>query len=106
LSQLIIDSSLSAPPSKVYCFRDLTLYAKCFAFDIVLLKCESGTRTFYRDWLKNYGAFDFVDDLILNHEKEHGFTIGTTSCNINVDRICYENLNFLISSINSFKKHE
>jgi len=103
LSQLIIDSTLSVPPSKIYCFRDLTLYAKCFAFDNVLLKCESGTRTFYRDWLIKYGAFDFVDDLILKHEKEYGFTIGPRDSNINTSRIDYENLTFLLSAIKSCK---
>lgn len=103
IAKLIIDACLSEPPSKIYCFRDLTLYAKCFIFESVLLKCNKGTRTFYRDWLKNYGAYDFIDDLILLEEKEYGFTIGNQGCNINTESIDYNNLSYLISSIKNCK---
>ena len=100
---LIINSLFSAPPSEMSCFRDVTLYGKTFIGDDVLIKCQKGTRSFYWKWLKNHGAHDFVSSLILEHENEHGFYISNKGGNLNIDRITCENLNFIISSINSCK---
>ena len=100
---LIINSLFSEPPSEISCFRDITLYGKTFVFDDVLIKCAKGTRSFYWKWLKNHGAHDFVSYLILEHEEESGFYISDRGGNLNVDRITCENLNFIISSINSYK---
>ena len=47
LMNLIIGAHLSEPPSEIYCFRDVTLYAKTYIFEDVLIKCPKGTRSIY-----------------------------------------------------------
>jgi hypothetical protein len=97
---IIIDSILSEPPSEIYCFRDLTLYSKVYCFEDVLIQCPVGTRTFYWNWLKRYGAHDFISQLITNNEKELGFSVGRGNrYNLSIDRLCSQNLNQVISFI-------
>ena len=100
---LIIDSYLCEPPSEISCFRDVTLYGKTFIFEDVLLKCEKGTRSSYWKWLKRHGAHDFISQLIIDNEREHGFSITKRGGNLNIDRIDVFNLNFIISSLVSLK---
>ena len=96
--KLIIESCLSEPPSEISCFRDITLYAKTFCFDDVLLECPPGTRSMYWNWLKRYGAHDFVSYLIKSTEIERGYTIKTTKpANIVIDRISNDNLVYLVT---------
>jgi hypothetical protein len=101
--KLIIDSSLCEPPSEIYPFRDVTLYAKTFVFEDVILKCPDGTRSMYWSWLKNYGAHDFISYLIRSSEPESGFSIAPTKSNLNIQSISNHNLSFIISWLNSIK---
>ena len=100
---LIIDSDLCEPPSEVACFRDVTLYGKIFIFEDVLLRCRTGTRSLYWNWLKAHGAHDFVSALILDHEVESGFKISPSLGNLSIDRINAFNLNSIISRIRSLE---
>lgn len=102
--KLIIDSNLCEPPSEIYPFRDVTLYAKAYVFDDILLKCRPGTRSLYWKWLKKYGAHDFISYLIKDSEIENGFLIAPKKANINIGKINYDNLNFIISSLKCLKK--
>jgi len=95
--KLIIDSSLCEPPSEIYPFRDITLYAKTFIFEDVILKCPNGTRSMYWKWLKDHGAHDFISYLIKHSETESGFSMGPKGCNLNINRINSFNLNYIIS---------
>lgn len=98
---LIIESCLTEPPSEISCFRDLTLFAKTFVFEDVILECVPGTRTLYWNWLKSHGAHDFVSDLIRIGEREEGYTIKTNPpANLVVDRIGCYNLNYIITQLN------
>jgi hypothetical protein len=101
--KLIIDSTLTEPPSEISCFRDITLYGKTFIFEDVLLRCKDGTRSFYWDWLKRHGAHDFISYLLKESENESGFTISNKKGNVNIDRICVNNLRFIIQCISSVK---
>ena len=101
--KLIIDSNLCEPPSQIYPFRDVTLYAKTYIFDDILLKCKTGTRSAYWSWLKNYGAHDFISYLIKDSEEESGFLIAPKKANLNVEKICYDNLDFIIKALKSLK---
>lgn len=101
--KLIIDSNLCEPPSQIYPFRDVTLYAKTFIFEDILLKCKSGTRSAYWNWLKNHGAHDFISYLIKDTEKESGFLIAQNRGNLNVEKISYSNLDFIIKVLKSRK---
>lgn len=100
---LIINSLFSEPPSEISCFRDVTLYSKTFVFEDILLKCEKGTRSFYWKWLKKHGAHDFISYLVLEEENESGFYISNNGGNLNIDKITCQNLDFIISAINSYR---
>lgn len=99
--KLIIDSVLSEPPSSISCFRDVTLYAKCFLFEDVLLSCQKGTRSQYWKWLKRHGAHDYISYLIHEDDNEIGFTVKKTRGNLNVNYINSLNLNFIIECLRS-----
>lgn len=101
--KLIIDSNLCEPPSQIYPFRDVTLYAKTFVFEDVLLKCKPGTRSAYWSWLKSYGAHDFISYLIKESENESGFLIAPKKGNLNIQEISYSNLDFIIKVLKSIK---
>ena len=101
---LIIESCLSEPPSEISCFRDITLYARTYVFDDILLECPPGTRTMYWNWLKGYGAHDFISYLLRNTEDETGYTIKTANdANITVDRIFVGNLNDIILRLKALR---
>ena len=96
---LIIDSSLSEPPSEVSCFRDVTLYSKIFVFEDVLLECPKVTRSLYWKWLKKHGAHDFISDLILITDSESGIKISPTKGNITVSQITSDTLSHVIKCL-------
>jgi hypothetical protein len=101
--KLIIDSNLCEPPSEIYPFRDVTLYAKTYVFEDILLRCRTGTRSLYWNWLKNNGAHDFISYLIKDTEEESGFLISNKKANLNIEKISYSNLSFIIHSLRSLR---
>ena len=89
--KVIIDGSLSEPPSSVYCFRDVTLYASCFVKASVLLECKKSLKDSYYHWLKRYGAYDFIDQIVSFGEKEQGYRIGIKKASLKIEKINEEN---------------
>ena len=82
---IMYDSMLTEPPSSVYCFRDITLYVQVFLEKDNILVCPKGTRTMYWEWIKKYGAQDFIAELITDKEVEYGLSIGENkSIDINI----------------------
>jgi len=69
---LIINGDIINPPTSITCFRELTLIAKKAIHFEVFVECEH--KDFYWKYLKNFGAMDFVDD-ILNLGEENGLRI-------------------------------
>ena len=100
---LIIDAELSAPPSSVSCFRDVTLYGNCFLKSDVLMECRQSEKDIYWKWLKSRGAFDFIEDIVRPNE-EKGFLIKEKGGNLQVDRINESNLNFILSRLRLFER--
>ena len=101
---LIIESCLTEPPSEITCFRDITLFSKLFIFEDILLECKPGTRAIYWNWLKSHGAHDFISQLVLDSEKQSGYTIKTTrGANYKTDRINYDNFKDIIYTLRSLK---
>ena len=92
---LIIDADLTNPPSETSVFRDITLYSKVFLKYNILLECESEHKDIYYYWLKNRGAFDFVDDFV-RYEQEDGVTIRSTHGTITINYLRVEELNKII----------
>jgi len=99
---LLIDSSLSEPPSSISLFRDITLFAKVFRKKTILVESAIENQDLYWNWLKKHGAFDFVDDIV-PYESEIGFSIrlreNKIESNILVGKIGYHNFGTIISKI-------
>ena len=95
---LIIDASLSEPPSEVSVFRDVTLYSNLFLNCSILLECDNDMKDLYYYWLKNRGAFDFVDDFV-KFEEEKGITMRPHKANISIKHLRAEKLSWVISRL-------
>lgn len=95
---VIIEAYLSEPPSSIHCFRDVTLYANCIINKTVLIECQKSEKDTYYKWLKSFGAFDFIEDIV-SLNKEKGYKIGLKKGNIVVDRINEANLNEIITKL-------
>jgi len=95
---VIFEAYLCEPPSSIHCFRDITLYTACFIKRNVLLECEKEQKDLYYKWLKNYGAYDFIDDIIsINREK--GYRVGRQKANLKIEKINEHNLNYVINNL-------
>ena len=65
---LIIDASLSSPPSDPTSFRDITLHACIHNYENVLALAPKGMRSKYWDWMKRNGVKDYVDEILTPYE--------------------------------------
>ena len=101
--KIILRGELSEPPSSICCFRDVTLYSACFLEADVLVECPREMRDMYYVWLKDHGAYDFVD-AIVRKGQEYGFRIGPRKSNFLIDRITAHNLNIIIQRLNDFRR--
>jgi len=99
---IIIEADLSAPPSEVTLFRDITLYSHCFLKKNVVLECKKEERDFYYKWLKNKCSWDFVYDMVKPFS-ENGISIRKKKGIINVDRIHYYNYQDVIKRLQSIE---
>jgi len=95
---VIIDAELTAPPSEVVLFRDITMYSNVFLKKPVLLECRKEERDFYYKWLKNRASWDFVADFI-KPNTELGISIRKYKANIIVERISYQNFDMIINKL-------
>ena len=93
---LIIHGSLTTPPSQIYCFRDISLYAKCFLKSEVYVECHKDKIDEYWYWLKENNAYDFVDGMIKTNEI-YGFKVGPKNrSNLKVQCIDHFNQSFIL----------
>ena len=99
---LIIEATLSVPPSSVHCFRDVSLYASTFKESDVLVSCEDKVKDIYWRWLKRYGAMDFIEQII-RYKEEPGFIIGEKRGNLALDRLDEFSLQNVIGVINGMR---
>ena len=97
-----MDHALSEPPSSVTLFRDTTLVAKIFCEMDVYVECEKGTRSIYKKWLVNHGAYDFISDIVLPDECP-GLTVGPNKKGIQLEKLDYGSWDFLKSCLLSFR---
>ena len=99
--RLIIDAELTEPPSETSVFRDITLYSTIFLNYEVLLQCEKDAKDLYWYWLKNRGAFDFVEDFVEKNQ-ESGITMASQHANIVVKFLRNDELQRVIRELISF----
>ena len=95
---LIIDAGLTAPPSEVALFRDITLYSNIFLKKNVVLECSKVERDFYYKWLKDKAAWDYVEDFI-RPKTEWGIAIRIENADITVPSINYNNFDRIINAL-------
>lgn len=91
---VIYDSMLTEPPSSIHCFRDVTLYSNIFLNTENLLECPKGTRSIYWKWIKQYGAHDFIEEILTYEENQSGIRVGKNrdvECNL-INESSYINL--------------
>ena len=72
---LIIEASLSEPPTQVLPFRDFTWRAKKKLGRSILIECDETEKDLYWKFMKPRGMFDFVDQLVSQREGVFGFRI-------------------------------
>jgi hypothetical protein len=99
---LIIDAALTEPPSEITCFRDVTLYAACFIGKRIVLECKDDMKDIYWKWLKQYGAFDYVDDII-EPFSESDISIRAKRGNITVPSIDSTSLGFILQRLEQLR---
>ncbi len=100
--KLLIDGKLAFPPSSISCFRDVTLYSSIFGDFDILIESRNKHKDIVWKWLKNKGAFDFVDDIV-PHNKEYGISLSyKKKCNICVTRITATNLDFIVNRLKEY----
>ncbi len=95
---ILIDAALSEPPSSVACFRDVTLYSNCFIKKRVILEAPLEIKDFYWKWLKQQGAFDFIEDIVEPFSESY-FSIRISKGNITVPCITAHNLHFILQGL-------
>jgi hypothetical protein len=98
---VIIDAELSAPPSEVCLFRDVTLFSNFFLKRDIVLECPKEYRDYYYKWLKNMCAWDYVLDFV-RPRSELGITIRTNSANISIEKIDYTNYSRIINDLQKY----
>jgi len=98
MSNLIVDAVLTEPPSEVSAFRDVSMYASVFLDLSVLIQCHKKDADLYWYWLRNRGAFDFVDGIVEPNE-ESGILMSWLRGNIAVKDLKAETLNFVIHQL-------
>ena len=98
---IIYDCGLTEPPSSIHCFRDVTLYAEIFLKHDNLLKCPNGTRAMYWNWMKSYGAHDFIQGILKYDEDQSGISVGKDGL-IKINLLNEYNYSELIEKIKTF----
>ena len=96
--KVIFEAYLCEPPSSVHCFRDVTLYLSIIKEKDLLVECKRRQVDLYYNWLKKYGAFDFIEDII-PIKAETGYRVGSLDANLKIDRINEYNLPEIISKL-------
>lgn len=93
---LIIRDELLEPPTDLYSFRDVTLFATVFLkLDVVV---ETENKDGYWNFLRKRACHDFVKAMVA-YDEERGFRMSTSNANLIVGAICPENLQFILSSL-------
>ena len=95
---ILMEASLSEPPSSVTCFRDVTLYASIFKNKEILVFCEKDLVDMYWRWLKSHGAMDFIEDFV-SYREEQGYLIGENKGNIAIPKLDERTLPTVISAL-------
>ncbi len=64
---LSMDADLSAPPSSVSCYRDVTLWAAIQEYETIAVSPEDMI-DLYADWFEKHGVWDYIAAIITPEE--------------------------------------
>lgn len=72
---LIISDSLVNPPTETLAFRFLTMHCRENLHMPVLIKTTAEFKDVYYKWMLLRGIFDYVDDLLIETDKDDGLKL-------------------------------
>ncbi|MAR66834.1 MAG: hypothetical protein CL833_06230 [Crocinitomicaceae bacterium] len=100
---LIFCEGIVEPPTESLAVRSLCLYLDVFSDSpSFLFETEKDTTDLYYNWLKKTGINDFIEEIIHPEYNIKGLRLSETmrrSPCFKIDRISWDNLNFILSKI-------
>lgn len=105
-SVIIIKNHLIFPPSEISVFRDITLYTKIYTSRCLIIESHPQHVDMCYNYLKSYGAFDYVDDIV-HPGQETGVVVSDTSpCTIKVRKLWTGNLSRVLNQLVGSTRHK
>lgn len=105
MGRIIFYEGIVEPPTETLAIRGLCLYVNIFGRKSeILLETQKEHRDLYFKWIKQTGLSDFVEEIVFPEYKVKGFRIATEivkSPYLKVDRISFDNLNDILSKVES-----
>ena len=68
----------------------------------VLVECHPQMKDIYYKWLKQYGAYDFIDEIVRKNE-EGGFTIGPARANFLINQLDSNSISRVIGRLSDLR---
>lgn len=96
-----ISAKFCEPPSETLCFRDVTLYSSCILGNTNLLECPLEYKDIYWRWLKQKGAWDYIEDII-ERNQEMTISIRRKKGSITTPSIRCENLHSILAALKGY----
>ena len=105
MGRIIFYEGIVEPPTETLAIRGLCLYLNIFGKDSeILLETRKKHRDLYFQWIKQTGLSDFVEEIVYPEYKVMGFRIAAQKVRspyMKVDRISFDNLNYILSKLKS-----
>lgn len=100
---VIFCNGIVEPPTENLAVRSLCLYLDIFADSpVFLLETERDCVDLYYHWLKKTHMNDFIEDIVFPEYDIDGLRlseIATKTPFLKIDKISYDNINFILSRI-------
>ena len=100
---LIFCEGVVEPPTESLAIRGLCIHLNAFGNSCTfLLETERETVDLYYNWIKKMGMHDFIEEIIYPDYNIEGLRISETKTRspyLKVDRISWDNLNFVLKKV-------
>ncbi len=100
---VIFCGGIVEPPTETLAIRSLCLYLDVFSDSpCFLFETERETADIYYGWLKKTGINDFIEEIVYPEYNIEGLRLSETKTKspfFKLDRISWDNLNFVLSKI-------
>lgn len=103
---LILEASLSEPPTDALLFRNIIVFAHVDLNLTCLIETEPDMKDIYYKYLSNKHLMDFIDDIVITSDLIPGLRLGEINIKpvIAVKAIYPENYRRIASSLQSYLK--